>query len=40
MTADKTTVASQEFIMAIRAITERGVFAGARVGIAAHDIGD
>jgi PBP4 family serine-type D-alanyl-D-alanine carboxypeptidase len=40
MTVDKTTVASQEFITAIRAITERGAFAGARFGIAAHDIGD
>jgi D-alanyl-D-alanine carboxypeptidase/D-alanyl-D-alanine-endopeptidase (penicillin-binding protein 4) len=40
MTGDKTTVVSQEFITAIGAITERGAFAGARFGIAAHDIGD
>ena len=40
MTGDKTSVASQEFITAIRTITERGAFAGARFGIAAHDIGD
>jgi PBP4 family serine-type D-alanyl-D-alanine carboxypeptidase len=40
MTADKTRVASQEFITAIRTITERGAFAGAIFGIAAHDVDD
>ena len=40
MTGDKTSVASQEFITAIRSITERRAFAGARFGIAAHDLGD
>jgi PBP4 family serine-type D-alanyl-D-alanine carboxypeptidase len=40
MIADKTTAASQEFTTAIRAITERDAFAGARFGISAHDLAD
>jgi PBP4 family serine-type D-alanyl-D-alanine carboxypeptidase len=40
MSADKPTSVSHAFTAAVRSVTERAVFAGARFGIAAHDAAD